>query len=116
LDFTAWDEKLKPAATVVQVFAGLGLTTALLAFARYYFERRCWRRFKRRVDGWIGQLEKSGELHPKQLRDHDWRVECERLLSDAYFGPAQVNDLLETSVVVAKGMAADKGLLDFDQG
>ena len=53
----------------------------------------------------------SQNRHPNELRETEWRVACERMLTDANFSPLQINQVLEVSVVVAKGIAADKILL-----
>jgi hypothetical protein len=111
LDFSTWFDGLKPLTDIVQVLAGLGLVTVTLAVAKHFVERRAWRRYKLAVDDWINRLDKLGGKHPKELEEHDWRVECERMLSDANFSPLQVVQLLDAAVIVAKGIAADKGLL-----
>jgi hypothetical protein len=115
LDFTVPNEKFTLAAILVQIVASLGLITALLACVKYYVDTWRWRRYKFRIHDWINGLIKLSdeERHPKRFQDQDWRVECERMLTSAYFSPIEIIDLLETSVIVAKGMAVDRGLLDY---
>jgi hypothetical protein len=48
------------------------------------------------------------EIHPNELTEEEWRYEVERLLTAANFGPLQIQQLLETAVVVAKGLARDR--------
>lgn len=102
---------LTPITVVIQILSGLGLIAAASAYIRHFFERRCWRNYKMRVDDWIDRLEKSAGRHPKEIDEHDWRVECERMLYDSNFRPSQIQQLLDTSVIVAKGIAADRVLL-----
>jgi len=89
----------------------LGVVAAASAYIRHYIERRCWRNYKVRVGDWIERLEASGGRHPKELEEHDWRVECERMLYDSNFRRTQIQQLLETAIVAAKGIAAGKDLL-----
>jgi len=51
---------------------------------------------------------KAGSRHPSELSEDEWKVECERMLSDVNFSPLQIEQLLDTSVVVAKGIVAEK--------
>jgi hypothetical protein len=105
LDFTAWVESLK---SVAQVLAGFGLVTILLAYIKNASERRCWDNYKHRTQQWIDELIRSQERHPNELTEDQWRFEVEQMLSDSHFGPMQVEQLLETAVLVAKGFARDR--------
>jgi hypothetical protein len=107
LDFTAWFESLK---SLAQVFAGFGLVTLLLAYAKHAAERWCWKNFKRRAGRWISELVESQEGHPNELSEVEWRMEVERMLSEAKFSPMQIERLLETAVTVAKGIAIERFL------
>jgi hypothetical protein len=93
---------------VAQILAGFGVITVLLALLKRYTERRSWQNFKTLVGGWTDALlesdQKIGHL------DNEWRVECERMLTDSRFSPREINELLDTAVVVAKGIAANKFL------
>jgi hypothetical protein len=105
LDFTAWVESLK---SVAQVLAGFGLVTVLLAYVKHTVERRCWDSFKRRAEHWIDDLVRTQERHPNELSEAQWRFEVEQMLTEANFGPLQIQQLLETAVIVAKGLASDR--------
>ena len=105
MDFTAWIESLKSFA---QVLAGFGLVTIVLAYLKHAAERRCWRTYKWLAEKWIDELIRVHEVHPNELTETQWRAEVEQLLTDAKFGPLQIQQLLETAVVVAKGMANER--------
>jgi hypothetical protein len=107
LDFTAWFESLKPLTDIAQILAGLGLVTVALAAVKDAVERRRWQAFKQSIDLWLGQ-ELKADRHPKDFAENDWKIECELKLFDAGFNPSQIHQLLDTSVVVAKGIAASK--------
>ncbi len=113
MDFPALNERLKLASTIIQIFVDLGLMAAALAVLRFYVDSWRWRRYKYRVNDWIDGLLKlsADERHPKRFIERDWRVECERMLSTAYDSSSEIVLLLETSVIVAKGIAVDRGLL-----
>jgi hypothetical protein len=111
LDFTEWFQSLK---SVAEVLAGFGLVTILLTTMKHTAERRSWKSFKRRTQDWIGDLVKANDKHPKEFTDAEWQFEVERLLSDANFGPMQVEQLLETGVIVAKGLAAERVYFNFE--
>ena len=111
LDFTGWLESLKSLGDVARILAGFGVVTVLLAYLKHTLERRCWRSFKADVRKWVDRLVESGMRHPKELSEDEWKAECERRLSDAGFSPLQVKQLLDVSVVAAKGIAAGKVLM-----
>jgi hypothetical protein len=110
---------------IVQVLAGLGVVTTVLGILKYSFERRCWRRFKRDANDWIGRKvelkalgyvepivgEDGTSFQPPALEDEVLTVVVEDMLSDAGFTPAQTQQLLQMSIVIVKGMAADKFLI-----
>lgn len=108
MGFTDWLESLKPLGDVASILAGFGLVTVFLAYLKHTAERRCWRNFKESVHDWVERLIKSQNRHPKELGEDEWKAVCERLLTDANFSPLQLTQVLEVSVVVAKGIAADK--------
>jgi len=56
-------------------------------------------------------LVEAESTHPSQLVEGEWKTVCERMLTDANFSPLQINQLLHVSVVVAKGIVADKILV-----
>ncbi|MCG8587002.1 MAG: hypothetical protein MI757_20035 [Pirellulales bacterium] len=95
-------------ADVARILAGLGLVTILLATLKRNAERRCWRRFKQGAEDWLDRLAEMERRHPRQLEEDEWKAECERILNDAKFSPLEINQVLELSVVVAKGIAAEK--------
>lgn len=107
MDFTAWIESIKPWADLVQLFGGLGLATIALAYLKAAVERRRWQNFRRRMEYWVEQ-ELEADRHPKNLTDQDWMIECEPELFNAGFTPIQIETLLDTAVIVAKGRAAAK--------
>ena len=95
---------------LARIVGGFGLVTVLLAILKHNAERRCWRTFKRFADEWAnGLLELGGRSVPK--RDEEWIAVCERMLSDAKFSPLEIYRLIDTAVLVAKGIAADKFLM-----
>ncbi len=100
-------EALNSLNVLAQGLAGLGLVTILLAMLKHYVERRAWRRFKTRVGDWLEQLRELENRHPRELNDDEWRFVCERLLTDVGYSPLVIDQLLEPSVLVAKGVAAD---------
>ena len=107
MDFTAWVEGVKPWTDLVQLFGGLGMATIVLAYLRATVERRRWESFRRRIDRWLDQ-ELKADRHPRELSNEEWMVECERGLFNFGFTPTQVDTLLATAVIVAKGRAAAK--------
>ena len=104
MEFTAWIESLK---SLTQVLAGFGLVTVLLAWIKHIVERRRWQKFKRLTKKAIDRLIES-ERYPQSLSETEWKIECEQLLTDANFGPLEIETLLETAVIVAKGVSAEK--------
>lgn len=100
-------QDLAPLSDLARIMAGLGVVTVLLAVLKRNAERRRWRRFKSHVRGWLTLLDSSG-LHPKELTDDDWRVECERLLEDAGFTPSESDTLIGLAVSTSKGLAAER--------
>lgn len=106
--FTEFLENLTPMVDLARILAGFGLITVLLAILKRNAERRCWRRYKVCVGDWIDRLRETENRHPRDLDDDQWKAECERMLTDSKFSPLEINQILDTSVVVAKGIAADK--------
>lgn len=100
-------EHLTPMVDLARIIGGFGLVTILLAILKRNAERRCWRSFKRFVDEWASDLAKL-ETPRVPSRDDEWITVCERLLSDAKFSPLETHQLLDTAVLVAKGITADK--------
>ena len=111
LAFTMLAENLKPLLEMAQILAGFGVLTVLLAIAKRNFERRRWRNFKRRVNRRMDDLRDSEIDHPRDFEDQQWKAECERMLNDSGFSPLEINLLLDTSVIVAKGIASDRFFL-----
>ena len=93
---------------LARILAGFGLITVLLAILKRNADRRCWRSFKMHVDDWIDRLREAEQRHPRELDDDEWKAECERMLTDSKFSPIEIHQILDTSVIVAKGIAADK--------
>jgi hypothetical protein len=124
LDFTSWTESLKPMTSIVQVLAGLGVVTFVLGVLKYSAERRYWRRFKRRANAWVDRQLELKELAPESpsadtegnpssfavFEDDNLTVVVEQMLTDAGFTPFQSQQPLSTSLLLVKGMAADKFL------
>lgn len=108
LAFTQWPVDLTPFADLAQIFAGLGLVTVLLAVLKRNLERRYWRDFKRRAADWIDRLRDTENRHPQDLSNDEWTAACERMLTDSKFSPLEIREILDTSVVVAKGIAANQ--------
>lgn len=108
LIFTEWLQTLKP---LVDLAAGLGLATVFLTYFNHTSERRRWRNFKLSVYDWIDRLIEAQSRHPRELSDDEWKIACERMLSDANFSPIHIHQLLEISVIVAKGIASERLIL-----
>ena len=108
MGFTEWLESLTPMLNVVRILAGVGFVTVLLAYLRRVAARRCWRNFKARVHDWVDRLVETENRHPNHLSEEEWQAACESMLTDANFGPMEIRQLLDLSVTVAKGIAADK--------
>ncbi len=108
MSFTEWLESLKQLSDVAKALAGLGFVTVLLAVIKHRVERRCWQSFKRIAHDWVERLIEGGDRHPDELSEHDWKAECERMLSDANFSPLQITQLLQVAVVVAMDIASEK--------
>jgi hypothetical protein len=108
LGFTEFVESLTRMADLVQILAGLGVITVLMAILKRYAEQRRWQNFKLEVEDWLDRLRDTEHRHPRELDDREWKVACERMLTDARFSPVEIHQLLGTSVVVAKGIASDK--------
>jgi hypothetical protein len=125
MDFTTSVESLKPMADIVQILTGLGVVTVALAYGKYSAERRCWRRFKRRANGWVDrQVELKGDATHQDVTESDDKpsvsgafekdvltIVVEGMLSDAGFTPLQSQQLLDMSILLVKGIAADKFLV-----
>ena len=92
---------------LVTTLGGLGVTAIILASLKWFIDRRRWRQFKASVHEWLDRLIKA-ERFPKNLQDYEWKAECERMLMDARFRPAEIVQLLDLSTIVAKGIAANK--------
>jgi hypothetical protein len=107
LVFTNLLENLKPLGDLAQILAGFGVIAVLLAVLKRTSERRCWRNFKTRVDDWVNRLRESEGRHPRDFNDDEWKAACERMLSDARFSPLEITQVLDTSVIVAKGAVAE---------
>jgi hypothetical protein len=105
--FAQFLENLAPLGDLARILAGLGFITVLLAILKRNGERRCWRNFKVRVTEWTYDV---GESERRRLPDLDdeGKAECERMLWDSKFSPLEINQVLDTSVIVAKGIAAEK--------
>jgi hypothetical protein len=111
LAFTPGPIDITPLTGLAQAFAGLGLTTVLLAVLKRNLERRFWRDFKRRAGDWIDRLRETENRRPLDLSNDEWMSECERMLADSKFSPLEIHQILNTSVIVAKGIAADRFLV-----
>ena len=90
--------------TVIRIATGLGAITAIATMFRYSWNRWRWKRFKRSAARW----EEYVEVHPIEMEEEDWQVVVEQLLGDARFSPFEVQQLLATAVVTAKGVVARK--------
>ena len=108
--FTQLPENLTPLGDLARILAGLGFVTVLLAILKRNGERRCWRNFKVRVTDWTDDIAESEHRRLPDL-DDEWKVKCERWLWDSKFSPLEINQVLDTSVIVAKGIAADRFLV-----
>lgn len=108
MGFTDWLESLTPTLNIVRILAGAGLVTVFLAYFKRIRERRCWRNFKMSVHDWVDQSFQVGFGHPDELESEEWETVCERMLTDANFSPIEIHQLLAVSIVVAKGIAADR--------
>ncbi|MBI1345945.1 hypothetical protein GC163_06615 [bacterium] len=89
----------------VNLFAALGGSAFIIATAKWYFDRKRWADYKRSVRQWTIELIKV--QHPKELDDDEWKAQCEKLLVDSRFRPAEIVELLEISVLVAKRIAIE---------
>lgn len=111
MGFTDWLATLTPLGDVARILAGFGLVAVFLGYLKHTAERRCWRHFKDSVHDWVDRLVEAQSRHPSEIMEEEWKVVCERMLTDANFSPLQINQLLDVSVVVAKGIVADKILV-----
>jgi hypothetical protein len=93
-----------------QILAALGAGTALLAVVKRYFEQRRWDKFKRRVVEWTDNMLAVGIRIDSRLADEEWRYECEIMLADVGFTPVEICQILDISIVVAKGTASTRFL------
>lgn len=100
-------ENLAPLVDLARILAGLGFVAVLLAILKRNGERHCWRNFKVRVTDWTDDIAES-EHHRLPDLDDEWKAECERMLWDSNFSPPEINQVLDTSVIVAKGIAAER--------
>lgn len=95
----------------VKILGTLGLTAILIGVSRWFVDRRRWGHFKAAVHQWLDFLIEAESRHPKDLRESEWQAECERMLVDARFRPAEVVQLLDLAVIVARAIAANKVLM-----
>jgi hypothetical protein len=110
---------------IVQILAGLGFVTAALAYAKYQLERLHWQRFKQLADAWISsqvELKVRGPgiaapvpdeppEGPSVFRDDVLTIIIEQMLTESGFTPFQTQQLLETALLIVRGMAADRFLI-----
>ncbi len=101
-------ENLTHMVALVQIVAGLGLVTILLAVLKQYGDRIRWRRFKLLVKEWVEGLWETEEIHPDELAANEWKVRCEQFLMKARFSPLESQQLLDMAVVVARGIVSEK--------
>lgn len=101
-------ENLTPLVDLARILGGFGLVTVFLAVLKRWTERRRWRAYKAKVSIWISDLIEAQSRHPKELSDHEWRADCEELLSRSGFSPLESKDLLEMAVIAAKRKAAER--------
>ena len=96
---------------IVDFVAGLGLAAVfgivLLAVLRRNAQLRQWRRFKDDLRDWASGLISIQGRHPKELSDEDWRAECETMLYDAQYTPAEISEILDLAIIVAKATTLD---------
>lgn len=109
--FVDFLDSLKPLADLARILAGFGLITVLLAVLKRNGDRSRWRKFKVRVHQWMDGVQEAENRHPREFVDDEWTAKCERMLSDSKFSPLEIDQIMETAVVVAKGIAADRLLL-----
>ena len=102
---------------LVELASSVGLITVLgallLAVLKRNAESRRWRNFKQDLEGWARALVDYGDRHPKELRDEDWRAECEVMLYDSGFTPSEISEILDLAIIVAKATTID--ILDLRQ-
>jgi hypothetical protein len=101
---------LEQLGSLSQILATLGVSAAAMAAVRRYLENRRWDNYKRRVVEWTDDMLAVGIRIDKSLDDGEWRSECESMLSDVGFTPLEIHQVLEVSLVVAKGIASTRFL------
>ena len=113
MSFTEIAEVLKPlgdaAVAFVSILSAFGLSAVLLASLKLAAERRRWRRFKDEVERWTDDILESESR--RKYNDDDLKIECERMLTVAGFGPLEIEKLIDVSLNVAKGFFAAKLLI-----
>jgi hypothetical protein len=85
--------------TWIELSTSLGLVAAVGWVARWYWHRRRWRRFERAIREWA----LNEQWLPEELSDDQWKSLVVIKLSEAEFSPAEIKELLELAVLVAKG-------------
>ena len=92
--------------TLAKIAVSLGIVTAFSVVCRYFWNRYRWRLYRSAIDQWLQSSANASSAvdHPKLMKDDDWRVLCESKLSDAYFSPFEINQLLDLAVVTARGI------------
>lgn len=107
MGFTEFLPNLTPMVDLARIVGGFGLATILLVILKHNTQRRYWRTFKRLVDEWASRLSR---LEPPRApaNEDEWVAVCERMLSDAKFGPLEAHQLIGTAVLVAKAIVAEK--------
>jgi hypothetical protein len=107
-------ETAKAIKPMVDFVAGLGLAAVfgaiLLAVLKRNAQLRQWRNFKDDLEDWAEKLLSKHYRHPKELTDEDWKSECETMLYDAQFTPAEITQIMDLAIIVAKATTLD--LLD----
>jgi len=107
-------ETAKAIKPIVDSVAGLGLAavfgTVLLAVLNRNAQLRQWRKFKDDLEDWAEKLLSKHNRHPKELTDEDWKSECETMLYDAQYTPAEIAEIMDLAIIVAQATTLD--LLD----
>ena len=86
------------AKTLLGLGASLGVFVSLGWMIVWYWNRIRWRRFEVLVRSWV-----RDEMLSDDLSGEEWKSLSAMKLSEAGFGPMEVQALLDLAVIVAKG-------------
>jgi hypothetical protein len=89
-------------ATWIELSTSLGLAAAFVWSIRWYWYRHRWRRFEEAIRKWA----RDEHFFPEDLSSGEWKSLVAIKLSESWFSPTEIRELLDLAIIVAKGRTA----------